>query len=96
MISKDYAMCNGLITYDDCRPCYRNHPPQRYTKTGKCVYCHREKSKINKMSPPQLKARDFGLKKIKVWLHPDDVETVKSMLKALRIDRDIPSEFDDR
>lgn len=87
MISKDYAMCNKLITYDDCRPCYRNHPPQRYTKTGKCVYCHREKAKINRRSLNQHKAHELGLVQMEVLVHPDDVETVKSLIKALRIDR---------
>lgn len=94
MISKEYAMCNRLLTYDDCRPCYRNHPPQRYTKTGKCVYCHREKAKLNKMSPKQLKAHRLGLVELEVLIHHDDVETFKAFCKALRIDRNIPNEFD--
>lgn len=97
MISRKVAMVNSLKTYDDCEPCFRGHPPCRYTKTGKCVYCHRLKSKKNRMSLSTKNAvcHKYGLTPIKVFVHFDDIETLESFCAALRLDRNIPVEIVD-
>ena len=93
MISKIEAKRNGLKTYNDCSPCYKNHPPCRYTKTGKCVHCHREKASINRQTPPSIRGQVHGLVYIRQRIHKDDVETVKAFCAALRFDRGIPSDL---
>ncbi len=93
MITRDYAMVNRLKTYSDCKPCLRGHPACRYTKTGKCVHCHRENAKRDKMSIPTKNSirRTYGLVPLKEYVHLDDVETVEAFCAALRMDRDIPN-----
>ena len=95
MVTRNEALQKMLKTYSDCNPCFKGHPPCRYTKTGKCVHCHRDASKRDKMGlKTKNKLRSMhGLVKKSVHIHLDDLEYVEAMLESLLIDRGIPVEI---
>ena len=95
MVTRNDALVNSLTVYDECKPCFKGHPPIRYSLTGKCVHCHREASKRDKVKVKckGTMRRLYGLVPFKAFVHLDDIENVEAFCTALRLDRDIPIEL---
>jgi hypothetical protein len=92
MITREEAMVKRIKMYTDCAPCFREHPPCRYTKTGKCVYCHRERAAKDKLSIKTKNSirRKYGLVQVVEFVPLQDVEAFRAYCMSLRFDRGIP------
>jgi hypothetical protein len=91
MITRDYAMVNRLKIYYDCSSCKKGHPPGRYTKTGRCVYCHRENAKSDnpdRITKKKLKTA-YGVLKVYMYVHSEDLPLLEAFAASLRLDRGI-------
>lgn len=80
----------GMKYYMSGKSCKYNHQDLRYTKSGVCVECHKNRSKLR----AEAIRKDFiqcgyGLKAVTVHVHPDDVEQLEGFAKALKLDRGI-------
>lgn len=87
---REMAMQNGHPYYTTGLPCKNGHVAARYTLSSVCVQCHRERSKKNadKVRNAAYNA-GMGFRTPTTPVHPDDLETAESFLKALLFDRGI-------
>lgn len=65
----------GLKKYTSGTTCKRGHAVYRYTKTGQCSAC--------------LKDRNRKTNRIMLWVSPEDVAAVRELIEALGIARSL-------
>ena len=88
--NREIAVQNGHKYYRSDKPCRNGHTDLRYTLSSVCVMCNREKAKRNSENVKRIALNHgLGLVTSKLGIHPDDLATVESFIKALLLDRGI-------
>lgn len=80
IISRDKAISKNLRVFRTGKPCNRGHNVCRYTSNGACVDC---------IKIYTAKHTVKTIKKLIVYLHPDDVAVVQKYVDSLNFARKI-------
>ena len=75
----------GRRKYYTGRPCKYKHVSQRYTNSGQCIACMLNRGK---QYSSNIKAADAGLVTLTFHVHPNDVATVKAIVKDITASRE--------
>ena len=90
MNPRQMAISAGQKYYNTGRNCKYGHADLRYTATGVCVQCNREKStRVYRDVKKNLVSIGRGLKVSSFTHHPDDQEEIQAFITALLFDRGI-------
>lgn len=77
----------GLIKYKSKENCKRNHDSLRYTNSGLCIQCLRDRGKKYQNEIKRLQCTRF--KTVKIECHVDDEATLRNFATGLETAREL-------
>lgn len=95
-MTRNEAILAGLKTYHTGRPCHKGHDALRYTSTGNCVECNKEKSGAYRRNLAlAIAAGRDGRAVIKCKVVPEFVDALREYVTTLNLaaGRDDGGEF---